>query len=135
MNNSQDNGGTSAAAAAGAEEPHEEVPPQGETQTPSLQALLRALSTQQATIADLQKQIQLLSQPKEEKPKDNTQMNQIAYFVHKFKDDLPRFNALKSQKDVTYWDSYWDRIASFKLMTSCGDDTIAYLIKLTAEHR
>ena len=103
MSSQQNRSEASAASAAGAEEPQEEAPPQAEQRNPAFQDLLQVLSTQQAMIADLQRQILLLNQSKDEKPKDDKQLSQIAYYVQKFKDDFPKFNSQKSQRDVTYW--------------------------------
>ena len=92
-----------------------------------MDALVEMLHRQQTQIAQLKDELSHMN-----KQKFGTENNTIAYFVSKYAQHFPKFDAHIAESNLAYWEDYWDRIEAFRKMTNCPDDTLAYLIKDTA---
>ena len=87
-------------------------------------------------ITHLQDEIQELKArvPDVSKGKENFSRKEesYAYFVTKFAENFPRFDAYRSETELRAWEDYWEEVEAFKRITNCSDMVLAYLIKDSA---
>ena len=55
-----------------------------------------------------------------------------AYFVTKFAQHFPSFDARACETQLRRWEEYWDSVTGFQRITNCSDLILAYLIKDSA---
>ena len=87
-------------------------------------------------ITKLQDEIQELKTRVTEQPKGKEGLSRkeepFAYFVTKFAENFPRFDAQRSETELRAWEDYWEEVEAFKRITNCSDMVLAYLIKDSA---
>ena len=69
---------------------------------------------------------------KDSKPKFGEKQEAYAYFVTKFAQHFPIFDARKSETELRAWEDYWDAVRGFQRITNYSDMIRAYLIKDSA---
>ena len=84
-------------------------------------------------ITNLQDEIQELKTRVTEIPKGKEGFSRkeesYAYFVTKFAENFPRFDAYRSETELRAREDYWEEVEAFTRITNCSDMVLAHLNK------